>query len=135
MVTGSCLCGGIQFTITGPLNPIQLCHCQQCRKAQGAPFASNVPVDVNNLEFTQGQELFGEFESQTREGKYRVFCSRCGSPIMSRLSTKPDVVRVRVGTLDEPFTGKIALHQFVAHKAAWWDIPDDLPQHDGYPSE
>ncbi|HBS15496.1 GFA family protein, partial [Alloalcanivorax venustensis] len=29
--TGSCLCGGIAFEVRGPLAPIQVCHCQQCR--------------------------------------------------------------------------------------------------------
>lgn len=133
MVTGSCLCGGIQFNINGPLNPIQVCHCQQCRKAQGTPFATNIPVDTKNFEWVKGFELLSEFLSQTREGKHRVFCSNCGSPIMSRLDSIPSVVRVRVGTLNEPFPTEIAMHQFVAHKANWWDITDDLPQHDELP--
>jgi hypothetical protein len=44
MHTGGCLCGGIRFRVQGNLAPIELCHCSQCRKAQGGPFASNIPV-------------------------------------------------------------------------------------------
>ncbi len=133
MVTGSCLCGGIQYQVSGLLNKIQICHCQQCRKAQGSAFAANLPVNVAEFTITKGRELLREFESQTREGKYRVFCCCCGSAIISRLDSAPDVVRLRAGTLDEPIDSEVTLHQFVAHKAGWWDINDSLPQHDEYP--
>ena len=36
MRTGGCLCGAVRYEVTGPLAPIQLCHCGQCRKAQGS---------------------------------------------------------------------------------------------------
>ena len=42
--TGSCLCGGVRFRIEGELGPVQVCHCTQCRKAQGGPFAAVIPV-------------------------------------------------------------------------------------------
>ena len=135
MVTGSCLCGEIEFQITGKINPIQICHCQQCRKAQGGPLATNIPVNISNLNFVKGGEYLQEFESLTRKGKHRVFCRRCGSPILSKLDTAPAIVRVRAGTLDEPFSSRLALHQFVARKASWWTIDDELPQHDEYPPE
>jgi hypothetical protein len=31
MTQGSCLCGGVAFTVTGPLRPVVACHCTQCR--------------------------------------------------------------------------------------------------------
>ena len=135
MVSGSCLCGEIKFQIIGQLNPIQICHCRQCRKAQGGPLATNIPVNTCNLTFVRGEEYLQEFESLTRKGKFRVFCRICGSPIFSRLDTAPALVRVRAGSLDEPFASELALHQFVAHKASWWAIDDELPQHDKYPPE
>ncbi|MFT6138608.1 MAG: hypothetical protein ACJAUJ_001703, partial [Salibacteraceae bacterium] len=30
--TGSCLCGGIQYEISGPLTDVLNCHCSMCRK-------------------------------------------------------------------------------------------------------
>lgn len=42
-------------------------------------------------------------------------------------------VRVPYGTLiDEP-TLKPTAHMFVGSKAGWYEILDDLPQHDEYP--
>lgn len=98
--TGNCLCGGVQFKIQGPLAPIQICHCSQCRKAQGAPIATNTPVSIAAFELTNGQDLLSEFESSP--GKVRVFCSRCGSPVFSRKDTTPGILRIRAGLINEP---------------------------------
>jgi len=123
MFTGSCLCGGIRFAIDGQLGAIQLCHCAQCRKAQGTPFAANTPVAAAAFKLQSGAELMNHFESSP--GKQRAFCSRCGSPIYSRRASLPDVLRIRTGLLDQPLPVKPAWHAFVADKANWWTLADD----------
>jgi hypothetical protein len=124
--TGSCLCGGIRFQVEGELAPIQVCHCSQCRKAHGTPFATNMPIPASSFNLTQGRELLKQFESSP--GKIRHFCGRCGSPIYSTKDTLPGVVRLRAGLLDDPLGVRPAFHFHVASKASWWRINDDLPQ-------
>ena len=133
MHKGGCYCGSVRFQITGVLNPIQICHCGQCRKAQGGPFASNIPVSTEDFTITAGEDQLRSLESATRPGKFRVFCLQCGSPLLSRMNSLPDVVRVRAGAIDEPVLQRIAHHQFVAFKAGWYEIHDDAPQYDEYP--
>lgn len=127
MITGSCLCGAVRFEISAALQPIQACHCGQCRKAQGSAFATNVPVATKDLRFICGEDRLTAYQSTP--GKERVFCATCGSPIMSRLTSKPEVVRIRAGSLDNPTGGKVGFHFYVASKADWWEITDDLPQY------
>lgn len=126
MHTGSCLCAGVKFRIKGALAPLQICHCSQCRKAQGAPFATNAPVRTAAFTLLSGASLLTEYESSA--GKFRVFCSRCGSPVYSRRAALPDVIRVRVGLIDEPVTIKPLAHFYTDSKAGWWPINDALPQ-------
>ena len=126
MFTGSCLCGGVQFRIEGELEPIQVCHCSQCRKAQGAPFATNTPVSTTAFHLVCGAELLTSFESSP--GKERVFCSKCGSPIYSKKDTIPGVLRIRAGLINEPLSAKPVAHFYTGSKANWWPINDDLPQ-------
>ena len=57
MYAGSCLCGGIRFRIESELAPIELCHCQQCRKAQGAAFAANSPIRSEAFVLVSGEDL------------------------------------------------------------------------------
>src|SRR4051794_26453813 len=117
LYTGNCLCNGVQFCIDAELAPIQVCHCIQCRKAQGAPIATNTPVSNSVFRLTSGKELLTEYESSP--GKKRVFCKRCGSPIYSYRDTLPDVVRIRVGLINEPVAARPAAHFHIASKANW----------------
>ncbi|MCZ6464445.1 MAG: GFA family protein [Proteobacteria bacterium] len=127
MLEGSCLCGGIRYVIDGELGPIIHCHCGQCRKASGASFATNAPVDADRFRFVSGEELLGQFESSP--GQFRCFCTRCGSPLIKRMAAKPDVVRLRLGTLDSDPGGKPIGHFLLQWKAPWTDLDDGLPQH------
>ncbi len=133
MYTGSCLCGSIQYQIEGELEPVQLCHCRQCRKAQGTPFVSNIPVAASAFRITSGEDAMKEYESTP--GKIRAFCGRCGSPILSRRTTMPEVVRIRAGTINEDLPVRPAFHIFAAHKANWWEIQDSLPQYSDFPAQ
>jgi hypothetical protein len=126
MYTGSCLCGGLRFEIDGELDTIQVCHCGQCRKAQGTAMATNAPVPSERFRIVAGADLLRGFESSA--GKQRMFCSRCGSPIISRRDDMPEVVRVRVGAIDGPINARPVAHFWVGSKADWWDINDELPQ-------
>ncbi|ROT98812.1 GFA family protein [Marinobacter sp. R17] len=128
MMTGQCLCGGIQYEYAGRLGPIALCHCSQCRRAQGSAFAANSPVQKVHFRVTRGDELVKEFES--RPGKYRAFCRECGSPLYSRVDAIPGILRLRVGTLDGPVNQSPAYHVYVGSKADWYTITDDLPQYE-----
>ena len=98
MYEGGCLCGKIRFEITGNIRNIVYCHCSQCRKAQGSAFATNGIVNRKDFNILSGESALTGFESNSGQTKY--FCSHCGSPIMSKTATKPDEVRVRLGTIE-----------------------------------
>jgi hypothetical protein len=119
----------VRFSIAGELQPIQLCYCAQCRKAQGGAFAGVTPVATEVFTLHEGADLIRHFESSP--GKERAFCGRCGSPIYSRRTAIPTTLRLRVGLLDGPLGVKPSRHAYVADKADWWDILDDLPQYPG----
>ena len=123
---GGCLCGQIRYQLSGPLADIQLCHCSQCRKAQGSAFAANIPVSEADLRFLSGEEALVLFESSP--GKTRAFCGRCGSPLFSRTTAKPGVVRLRAGTLDDPSGARLGFHIFADSHADWWSLDDELPR-------
>jgi hypothetical protein len=127
MYCGRCLCGGVEFQIDGELDPIQVCYCKQCQRAQGTALATNIPVASKMLRFIKGRELIRSFESSP--GKERCFCERCGSPIYSRRVNLPDVVRIRAGLLDARLPLRLRAHYHVASKPDWWSIAgDDVPK-------
>lgn len=130
MHRGSCLCGGVTFTVSGDLPPIQVCHCGQCRRAQGTPFVTNIPLDESQVDWLSGINLIQRYESSP--GKYRCFCKTCGSPLFSQRTSLPGVLRLRVGTLQGHVKSKIGIHIYDASRANWWAAQDDVhaPRYD-----
>jgi hypothetical protein len=126
MHQGSCLCGNIRYELGGELGEFGYCHCKSCRKASGSGHAANAPVDRKDFHLQSGADTLREFESSP--GKFRAFCSRCGSPIYAYLTSSRDVLRIRLGSLDTAFTKEPRAHTFVSDKAAWEPIDDGLPQ-------
>ena len=123
---GGCLCGAVRYEVEGEIAPIQLCHCGQCRKAQGGPFGANTPVAAAAFRWLQGEESLREFRASP--GKRRVFCETCGSPLFSQRDEAPETLRLRAGTLDRTDDLTLGFHIQTASKAAWWPIDDDLPR-------
>ena len=126
---GSCLCGGVRFEVVGEIGTLTLCHCSQCRKAQGSAFAAAAPVRSADFHLLSGEDLLQAYESSP--GKQRVFCRRCGSPVLSRRAADPQWLRIHAGLLDTPLGRRADAHIFCADRADWDDRIDDLPRHDG----
>ncbi|WP_089603500.1 GFA family protein [Acinetobacter piscicola] len=126
MYTASCLCGAIQLKINTEISKIFVCHCQQCQKAQGSAFVAIAPICTQDLDVLTGQEQFGEYYAT--ENKKRVFCKICASPLFSARLDLPDIIRLRVGIINEPLNAEIASHAFTNNKTAWFEILDDHPK-------
>ena len=125
MIKGGCLCGKVRYTYDGNIEEIAMCHCSQCRRAQGGAFATNSPGETAKLKFS-GQEYIQEFQSN--EIKVRAFCKNCGSPLYSARHDLPNVRRLRVGTIETEFECKNSYHIYSASKASWHTITDEAPQ-------
>jgi hypothetical protein len=126
MLKGSCLCGGIKYEIDGELGAVTNCHCSLCRKTSGSAFASGTTIPAKSFRIASGQELLKEWESSP--GYHRVFCGRCGSPILKRKDNDPEHLHFRPGTLDSDPGVKMSKHTHVRSKAPWVEINDGLPQ-------
>jgi hypothetical protein len=129
---GSCLCKGVQYEITAPLDAAANCHCSMCRKQSGAAFLSAAGVATKNFRWTKGEELLTRYASSP--GGERIFCRRCGSTLAGGPSDpKGEMIWIMLGTLDDDPKIKPSSHIFVGSKASWFDIADALPQHKEFP--
>ena len=74
---GSCLCGGVAFTVDEPLRPVILCHCTQCRKTSGHFWAaSSVPMARFHLTEARGLAWY-----RSSDAARRGFCRACGATL------------------------------------------------------
>jgi hypothetical protein len=85
--SGSCLCGGVQFSVMGDPLRVGLCHCKDCRKAGGSVYSAFAVWPL---------EAFGTSGIVNVYGG-RSFCPTCGG----RVSAVGDSeVEVMIGSLD-----------------------------------
>jgi hypothetical protein len=127
MLKGSCLCGSITYQVDGDIDTVIQCHCKKCRKASGTAYGTNAPIPTESFHLLTGKDTMGKFMSTPDLARH--FCRNCGSPIYSQRISMPEVMRLRIGSLDTPISVKPAFHIYVGSKAEWDDIHDDLPQH------
>lgn len=128
MIEGSCQCRGVRYQYSGEFGTITVCHCSDCRKAQGTSNVTAAPVDVDAFRWLSGQELITEFESSP--GKKRAFCRCCGSPLYSRKDDMPGILRLRMGTIDTPTDAAPVAHIFATNLPPWAAMDDNLPRYE-----
>lgn len=129
-ISGSCLCSSVKFEIIGPVRGALHCHCGRCRKQHGAAFRSRVRVQTKDLNWLQGEDQIKYYESSP--GFHRGFCGNCGSPVVNYVEQAGEY-GVPLGVLDDDPEIRPGFHIFVGSKAPWFEITDDLPQHDELP--
>ena len=127
MLTGSCLCGAVAYQVDAAISRIVHCHCQTCRKTHGTAFSSVTAVPREAFRFTRGAEHLGAIESSP--GKFRRFCSKCGSHLVSERTNQP-VVLLRLGCLDSEIKDIPQVHIWRSDAASWYDpkvVSPELP--------
>jgi hypothetical protein len=125
MTGGACLCGDIRWEISSNPSTISSCHCSMCRKAHGAAFATYIGVADRDFRWRAGQSSIRTFESSP--GEHRPFCPRCGS-VVATLEADEGSIFMPAGNMSGDLGRPPSEHIFVASKAPWYEISDDLPQ-------
>ena len=119
---GGCLCGAVRYTVRGSLRGILLCHCGQCRRWHGhlGAYTSAARAHVT-LEDAGALAWFASSE----RGR-RGFCRVCGSSLFVQ-DVGGDRLSISAGSLDQPSRLEVIGHEYVADKADYVRIADDLP--------
>ena len=128
-LTGQCLCGAVQYTVSDEFQYALNCHCSDCRRSTGSAFKAFAGIERTKLNITRGQEqilIFGDAQAN-----HDVHCQVCGSLLYSVVHDGKRV-HVTLGTLVDTPAIRPTAHIFVADKAPWFEITDNLPQHDGF---
>jgi hypothetical protein len=124
---GSCLCGEVAYELRAPLRMYH-CHCSRCRRARSAAHTTNVFAKLDDFAFTRGADRVVQYKVPEAVRFGVAFCSTCGGKV-PRVSRERGVVVAPVGALDTDPLMRPQAHIYVASKAPWFDITDDLPQY------
>jgi hypothetical protein len=126
-LAGQCLCGAVHYEVADEFLFAWNCHCSQCRRATGAAFKPFAGIERDKLRLTRGAgELMIYGDDKANDTRCRI----CGAFLFS-LVRDGSFVHVAMGTLIDDPAIRPAKHIFVGSKAPWYEITDELPQHEG----
>ena len=128
---GQCLCGSIKYSVDKIEQRMANCHCIMCRKFHGAAFSTYGEALIENFHWIKGKEFLQGYKAEN--GTVRKFCKKCGSSMVFQVSNDTgDLIEFSLGTLDSDIAGTPDVHVFMANKANWLKVEDDLPKYEGY---
>jgi hypothetical protein len=125
-ISGSCLCGNVQFEVAGPFLEFSYCHCGRCRKAGGGDYSAHLFVDPKQLTWISGEGETTVFLHPKADNYPRRFCVRCGSPV-PRLARDGVRLVVPAGALDEDPGCRPTKNKFWSLRAPWASCEHGLP--------
>jgi len=115
---GSCLCGGVAFEVTGPMRPVILCHCTQCRKQSGHVWAAtNVPEAALRL-LRQDSLAWYNASDSARRG----FCTGCGAFVFWQATGDP-TISLAPGAIDGPTGLAVGEEWYLADAGDYYRAP------------
>ena len=126
MYRGSCLCGRVSYEFDGPISLMMNCHCSMCRKHHGSAYATFLAAPLSGFRWLSGENELRSFDS-SEHGK-RFYCGTCGS-VAPTLAEAMKLALVPAGNVANDLDARPQFHVFVASRAPWYTITDDLPQH------
>ena len=132
MTRGVCLCGTVQYEITGPFQLMMHCHCSMCRKHHGASFATFVAGPYAGFRWLAGEDAVAKYGSSDQGA--RSYCRHCGS-VAPMVMPDAGLAVAPAGNLEGDLGIEPQLHVFVGSKAPFYTITDSLPQHEANPPE
>ncbi|MBL4681655.1 MAG: GFA family protein [Pseudomonadales bacterium] len=131
MINGSCLCGGVKFEFKRASGPMEICHCNRCRKKSGSSILPTLTVRVEDFTLLQGKELVKRYTAPIlySDPAYQsYFCKHCGSPVPP-LVDNVECIEIPAGLLDNDPNKRPDKHIFVEFVPPWDTISDELPQY------
>lgn len=117
MTTGQCLCGAVNFVISGGFENFFLCHCRRCRKGSGSAHSANLFSSTATVFWVSGEDKIKEFQLPGSQ-HVKCFCSNCGSALPFT-QTNDGILVVPAGSLDTPVDIRPNAHICFSNRANW----------------
>ena len=126
-ISGGCLCGAVRYESSAPPIVTRACWCRVC-KFIGAG-SGTVNTCFRTETFTRHGET-RDYAGIADSGNlmHRRFCPTCGTHLYSEAESRPQLVFVRVGTLEDPNLAVPAMTIWTSQAPDWACISEQLPR-------
>lgn len=129
-IQGGCYCGRIQYQVQLPVKWCAYCHCDNCKRTQGAPLVTWFGVDKVNFQYIRGEQDIAWFESS--ENAQRGHCIHCGTPLFFTGKKWEDEIHITRESTQEDILQKPQVHVFYDRHVSYLSINDELDKYGGH---
>jgi hypothetical protein len=96
--------------------------------------ASVIIVPKSAFRFTKGELKYHSVLGDSGKEMSRGFCASCGAPIATKIAAMPDVMAIKVASLDEPGRFKPTMNLYMSSAQPWAPVAPGLQNFDKMPS-
>jgi len=126
-ITGGCLCKAVRYRITAAPVQTRVCWCRLCQFLGAGSATVNVCFPSNAITI---EGKLSDYRSIADSGNvmHRRFCPMCGTAMFSEAESRPHLIFVRAGTLDDSEIARPAMTIWTSQAPSWACFDAQLPQ-------
>lgn len=131
-ITGGCLCKAVRYTARAAPIVTRQCWCRLCQYIGAGSSTVNVAFETKDVTIT-GEVRKYDSVADSGNTLRRGFCPACGTPVTSEAVSRPHLVFIRAGTLDDSSIAAPAMNIWTKQAPQWVHLDPDLPMVSGQP--
>jgi hypothetical protein len=132
-ITGRCFCGSVTFTCDEAPIMTRACWCRDCRYLAAGSSTINAVFKADVVKVS-GEVTEYRSTADSGTAMRRGFCSKCGTPMFSAADSRPQVLIIRTGTLDDQELARPSANIWTASAPSWACMDTSLQAIEGQPT-
>ena len=131
-ITGGCLCGAVRFESAAPPMVTRHCWCRLCQYLGAGSGTVNACFKTDGFTITGTTRDYSSI-ADSGNVMHRHFCPQCGTHLFSAAESRPHLIIVRNGALDDTAIAHPGTTIWTSQAPEWAWIDETLPRHAGQP--
>ena len=126
-ISGGCLCGTVRYEIEADPIVALRCHCRDCQYVAGGEPTVVLLVPSSGLRCIHGKPREYRTKADSGTGVFRSFCENCGTPLFAGNEAAPQMIAIKLGSLDDPSRHAPNIHIWTSSAQPWHHIDAAIP--------
>ena len=131
-ITGGCLCRAVRYRISAAPIVTRICWCRVCQYLGAGSGTVNTCFPTSAVR-VEGDLADYRSIADSGNAMRRRFCPTCGTQLFTEAESRPHLIFVRSGSLDDVEIAKPATTIWTSRAPTWACIDSRLPQVEGQP--
>ncbi len=120
----SCSCGQLKAEVDGDPVRISICHCLNCQRRTGGPFAEQARFPRESVRVTGSSTQFALTGDGGTTARFH-FCPTCGATVYYEMDAMPEFLAIPVGAFADPGFPAPGVSVYEDRKHSWVVPPPD----------